>query len=150
MDVKQVQAGGILSKIIYAKVLSIHKADIWHHLQVECRDLDDGTTFYLEGAELIGTCLSGDHFDREVDVSLTKLAEEFTKVGTRPFTVTYIKKNGEVRTLRGRMLTPDNVLGRSTVLDFDVDKGSPLRQVDHRTLQSLVVSGVKYTVRRGK
>ena len=153
MDVKQVKVGGVLSKLIYAKVEAIEKKFTGSHpfsiLSVRCTDLEDGTTFWLEGEELIGTCMSADTYLNEVNVSLTEVVEKLMKAEARPFSVGFVKKNGEERVLRGRMVTPDGALGRSTVIDFDVMGGSPLRQVDHRTIKWLVMGNTKYIVKNG-
>lgn len=37
--------------------------------------------------------------------------------------------------------------GRSTVLDLNAPHGKNFRQVDHRTLNSLILKNVKYTVK---
>jgi len=153
MDVKQVQAGGIISKIIYARVEASDKKFTGSHpfsiLSVRCTDLEDGTTFWLEGEELIGTCMSADTYLNEVNASLTEVVEKLMKAETKPFSVGFVKKNGVERVLRGRMITPDGALGRSTVIDFDVVGGSPLRQVDHRTIKWLVMGNTKYIVKSG-
>ena len=59
-----------------------------------------------------------------------------------------MKQDGTERTLRGKLVKPEPLLGRSMVEDLDSDdKKNRLRQVDHRTINWLVVDGVKYTVK---
>jgi hypothetical protein len=150
MKATDIKAGEILSKILYARVQRVGRQTGFGQLHVACVDLDDGTEFFMEGEELLGTCLSATQYDHDEVVSLAELATEFVNVGTRPFTVTFRKKNGAERVLVGRMITPDTILGRSTVLDFEADTPSPLRQVDHRTITTLIVRGVRYMVKRGR
>ena len=60
---------------------------------------------------------------------------------------------GEPRTLRGRLLSVEAKLGRSQVFDLDIDKqvkgdwDSRQRQVDHRTINSIIVGDTKYVVK---
>ncbi|MCA8938755.1 MAG: hypothetical protein KDB07_03020 [Planctomycetes bacterium] len=51
---------------------------------------------------------------------------------------------GELRVLQGHMLKPEPLLGRSHVWDFE-SKG--IRLVDHRTVQWLILRGVKYELK---
>jgi len=39
-------------------------------------------------------------------------------------------------------------MGRSNVIDLLITTGSPTRQVDHRTLKSLILRDVKYTAKK--
>lgn len=149
MDAKKLAEGDIISKIIYAKVTKLDiKFTGFHAAQLvaECTDLDDGTQFWMEGEELIGTCLSTDVYESTIKLPLTELATTFTKVGTRPFTVGFIKQDGTERLLRGRMVRPDNVLGQSLVQDLDIQSigQNPLRTVDHRSIKFLIVSNTFY------
>jgi hypothetical protein len=55
---------------------------------------------------------------------------------------------GEERTLIGYLVSAEPKMGRSTVVDLNIPKGSHnLRQIDHRTLQSIVLKGIKYIVK---
>ncbi len=50
---------------------------------------------------------------------------------------------GEERVLNGYMLTSENTMGRT--LFYDLDAKAP-RWVDHRTITSLILKGIKYQV----
>jgi len=54
---------------------------------------------------------------------------------------------GEARSLIGYLIAAEPTLGRSRVCDIEVPHGQfAERLVDHRTLKSIIVKGVKYTV----
>jgi len=76
-----------------------------------------------------------------------KAAEILVNAYHRPLTVCFVKNDGTERTLRGRLVKPEPLLGRSTVEDLDVTNGNRLRLVDHRTIKWIVVDGTKYTVK---
>ena len=54
---------------------------------------------------------------------------------------------GEPRKLIGYMKRIDTGMGRSDVYDLEQPDGKNTRQVDHRTLRSLILMGTKYTVK---
>lgn len=57
---------------------------------------------------------------------------------------------GTNRTLVGYLVRSENGFGRSLVVDLEAEKGekkSNLRQVDHRTLNWLIVKNIKYIVK---
>ena len=54
---------------------------------------------------------------------------------------------GEHRSLVGYLVASEPTLGRSKVVDLDIPTGEPAeRLVDHRTLRSIIIRGVKYHV----
>lgn len=118
------------------------------------RDLHRETDFSITGMKLIKECLSADEYETTEKVTLTTLAQKLSEVGHRPFTVVFTKANGEERTLRGQMVKVETGLGRSEVIDFDLDNNpkkdfdTRVRQVDHRTLKSLIVDNVKYIIKK--
>lgn len=114
------------------------------HLSVQ--DIDNNSNFSVNGSELIESALSADYFAEEEKVTKTHLAEILINSSNRPFTVCFDKADGTERTLRGRLIAPEPLLGRSTVEDLDVETGNRMRLVDHRTLKWMVVDGVKYIV----
>jgi hypothetical protein len=54
---------------------------------------------------------------------------------------------GMPRKLIGRMKQLENGMGRSEVYDLELPPKNNVRQVDHRTIKSLILMGVKYTVK---
>jgi hypothetical protein len=133
----------IVARTIYAKITSIAPG----HTEMLCDDLIHGGNFRVVGGELIESFSSADTYESEESLTKTALAEKLVSAGPLPFTVCFIKSKGVERVLRGRLLEHENLLGRSLVHDFDVTKGPPLREVDHRSLKWLIVNGVKYTLK---
>jgi len=108
----------------------------------------DGTGgFSVTGAQLIENAYSADQFHEEVKVTKTKAAEILISAYNRPFTVCFDKQDGTERKLRGRLVEPEPLLGRSHVEDLDIKTGHKLRLVDHRTIKWLILEGVKYVVK---
>lgn len=111
-------------------------------------DLDDGgNEIVVDGTELIQKSYSADRYEDEVKEARTRVAEVLIHSHNRPFTVCYDKQDGTERTLRGRLIKPEPLLGRSLVEDLDVDGDHRERLVDHRTLKWLIVDGVKHVVK---
>lgn len=136
-DINKVNNGDLMCFPYWGKVLSTSSD------QIHVEGLD-GKSFYVQGVELINKSFSADQFDIEKTVSKTTLAEIFTTSHNVPFTICFKKANGKERVLRGRYLRHEPLMGRSYVEDLDITSGSPLRQVDHRSIKYLVVHGVKY------
>lgn len=142
------------------------------------KDVDRGDTFDVIGRTLWNTAYSADQFAKEEKVTKTKLAELFFHVGNMPFTVNFNKQpkssdildqlfsgeirvskaeakkllKGEERTLRGYAVSHESGLGRSMVIDVDIQKTDAsydprLRQVDRRTINWLIVNNVKYVLK---
>lgn len=142
--------GDIIRLVYYAKVGDARNRELR-----DCQDLERGFGFNVNGEPLIESATSADQFEKTKKVSRTELIEIFNSVREHAFTVTFKKAKGELRVLRGYMLKPENGFGRSNVIDLDIEKvdsknghDNRMRQVDHRTLQSLVVEGVKYEVKK--
>lgn len=113
--------------------------------RLEIFDVDREEIFLVEGNSLIEASASADQFQETEILSRTKIAEILVTAFNRPFSVNFVKQNGEERTLRGRLVNSEHLMGRSMVEDLDVDADSHrLRQVDHRTINWLIVDGVKY------
>jgi len=140
-----VRNGDIMSFIYWGKVESVEE----HRNRVVVQDLDDPDekTFAVIGRELIDNAASADRFDKVVRVNKTKAAEMLVNSHGKPFTVVFTKANGTRRTLRGRLVMPEPLLGRSLVEDLDKHDESRVRQVDHRTIETLIIDNVKYIVK---
>jgi len=139
-----IKAGDVLAIIHYAKVKgSQNDGD---ELLVE--DVDyPGKVIRVQGKELVARALSADHFEEEVKLTKMQAAEILIESHNKPFTVNFVKVDGQERTLRGRLIRPEPLLGRSMVEDLDEVTSNKLRQVDHRTINWLIVEGVKYVVK---
>lgn len=135
------EVGNIISLTKYAKVNG-NMGDV-----LSVTDLHSGTNFQIIGKELQESCMSADKSGEVQKVSKTELAEKLVESYGRPFTVVFEKADGEVRTLRGRLLSSESILGRSIVEDLDQPDGKRIRLVDHRTLSSLVIDNIKFVLK---
>ena len=116
--------------------------------RIDVTDVDRGESFFVNGKALIEASFSADRYDEVKKVTKTQAAEILVSSHNRPFTVSFEKVDGTKRTLRGRLIQPEPLLGRSMVEDLDIDNGKHrLRQVDHRTIQSLIVDNIMYVVK---
>lgn len=111
--------------------------------------LDGVGRFEVRGANLVSSGSSADFVAEERKVSRTDVADALVSSAGKPFTVCFIKKDGEERILKGRFIRQDRLMGRSLVEDMQrsAEDSDPIRQVCHRTLQWLICDGVKYIVK---
>jgi len=47
------------------------------------------------------------------------------------------------------LVEAENMLGRSTVIDLSAKTENKFRQVDHRTIEWLIIKNVKYVLKKG-
>lgn len=142
MEFKKVKVGEVLSSTMYLTVVAVDKDSI------KVKD-SIGQTFTIKGPKLIEESMSSaDQFSKEEKVSMTRMAEVLTQAGDTAFTVVFVKQDGTERVLVGKLVDTENLLGRSNVIDLQVKQGTNLRQVDHRTIKSLIIKGVKYTIKK--
>jgi hypothetical protein len=146
VKVDKVKEGDLMAFTYYGKIA--HKDTEWNNIPVVQVKGVAGSpdSFQVRGKELIESALSADQFSAEEKVSKTKAAEILSTAYNRPFTVCFDKQDGEERVLRGRLVEPEPLLGRSHVEDLDITEGHRLRLVDHRTIRWIIVNCVKYTV----
>lgn len=143
-DPAQIKAGDLLAVIHYAKVTTSNRNG--EELFIE--DVDSpGKIIRVQGKELVERALSADQSQEEIKVTKMQAAEILIESHNKPFTVNFVKADGNERTLRGRLIRPEPLLGRSMVEDLDEPTSNKLRQVDHRTINWLIVEGVKYIVK---
>lgn len=143
---EKIETGDLMAFIYWTRVRKITGNGSSQVLEVE--DLDNGNDpIRIHSKELIEKSFSADQFYKEEKVNKTRAAEVLVHSVNRPFTVSFQKTDGEERVLRGRLVKPEPLLGRSMVEDLDVKGVNRLRQVDHRTINYLIVDGVKYTVK---
>lgn len=147
LNFSKIKSGDILAIVQYVKVKEV----IPKHFAFlgESRDMDFGKPIQYSGKDMIEAGYSSDQYEEEVKIGKIAAAEILVSSYNRPFTVCYEKADGTPRTLRGRLVKPEPVMGRSMVedLDLEITEKNRLRQVDHRTISFLIVDGVKYTVK---
>jgi len=142
---KDVKIGDLLLFAYYSKVEN--KTANGEHLTL--KNIDNGMDFEVHGSQLIETAYPADQFKEETSVNGTEMAELLTKSYNRPFTVTFVKANGEERTLRGRLVSIDTLRGYSLVEDLDIPyTENRFRKIDHRELISFITNGKKYTLKK--
>jgi hypothetical protein len=90
---------------------------------------------------------SANQFSKTEKVSRSVLAEILTNLGDQVFTINFDKQDGSNRTMVGYKLSTENLMGRVNVHDLEVTTGHPIRQVDLRTTQYLIVNDTKYQVK---
>lgn len=138
-----IKVGEIISFTYYTKVKTIDSASsiVVKDLYSKSKDPLIG----IRGLELVENCFSADQYATEVKSTKTEMAEKLIYSSNRPFTVCFEKADGTERTLRGRLISHESLLGRSMVEDLDIEEGYRTRLVDHRTIRSLILNNVKYT-----
>jgi len=141
-DRKVVKRGDLMAFIYYAKVDEVNGDEL------KVTDVDHNKVFEVHGDSLIQSALSADQFSSTKRITKTKAAEILISSPNRPLSVCFEKADGTERILRGRLVKPEPLLGRSMVEDLDISSSHRLRQVDHRTIRWLIVDGTKYTVRQ--
>lgn len=154
VNFKDVQKDDLMALVTFVKVTAksgSSNATMFSAPRIKVRTTDSVTPadFDVEGQELIEQMFSADRFETTEELSKTQLAEKLVSSYNVPFTVEFEKADGNLRKLRGRLVHPEPLLGRSKVedLDLNVKPMSNLRLVDHRTIQSLIVNGVKYILK---
>ena len=141
----QIKIGDLMAIVHYVKIKNV----IPHNYELHTEDVDlPDHRMRIQGKELLEHAFSADQYIEEVKVNKTQAAEILINSLNRPFTVSFEKADGSLRTLRGRLIAPEPLLGRSMVEDLDVTDDHKLRQVDHRTINWIIVQGTKYVVIR--
>lgn len=139
---KNVRAGDIMLVPYWVSVERVRRSGD----SITVRHLHNSEPFDINGASLVAQCFSAGIGEKREEITRTEMVRKLLASKNLPFTVVFEKKDGSIRTLRGRLLDTENEFGRSTVHDFDAADGQP-RQVDHRTLESLIVDNVHYTLK---
>ena len=55
---------------------------------------------------------------------------------------------GKLTTISGFLVKAEEKLGRSTIIELSADYGKGWRQVDHRTVEELIIKNTKYTLKK--
>lgn len=141
-EMNKVEKGHLMAFTYYVKVESVQSD------QLIVADLDNNNSvIQITGRELIERSFSADQYSEEEKISKTRAAELLVSSHNRPLSVSFMKTDGTERVIRGRLVRPEPLLGRSMVEDLDKTGKDRLRQVDHRTINWLIVDGVKYYVK---
>ncbi len=140
LHLENIEKNHLMAFVYYVKVKSL-KNDM---LVVE--NVDEKQEFTVSGKSLIESSFSADCFEQEIKESKTRIAEILVHSANLPLTVCFDKSDGQERILRGRLIRPEPLLGRSMVEDLDITGDNRVRQVDHRTLKWLIVGNIKYIV----
>lgn len=116
--------------------------------EVVVKDVDDKTAFKIIGKDMVGTLKSASLFNKEEKKTLMQLAEIVSTSFNTPMTVNFDKQDGTNRTMVGRIMSSEPLLGRSYMEDLECTEAHRLRQVDHRTIKFAIVNGVKYVLKK--
>lgn len=141
IEIKSAKPGERLSYTSYFQILSVNKRT--GSMVVEDQH---GQELTIAGKEFIETNMkSAAQYSTTEKLGKNALAEKLFTAGDAIMQVKFKKQDGKNRTLVGYFMSQDTNLGRSNMTDLEITKGHNLRQVDHRTLQEVIVNGVRYT-----
>lgn len=113
---------------------------------LKVKDVEKELEFYIRGNSLLNTTLSADFSSSSKKLNKTEIVEVLLNSHGKIFKVEFEKQDGSTRVLRGYLAKSEPLLGRSYCVDLDVTDKNKLRLVDHRTIHSLILEGVKYYV----
>ena len=115
--------------------------------RLEVQDVDGGMSFQVVG-EVQKSLTSADRYSTTEEISKTKAVHMLKHANNKPFTVCFVKASGQERRLRGRFIGIDKSdLGYIDVEDLDKPHGeNRFRMVDCRTIKSIIMDDVFYTV----
>lgn len=144
IDPSRVKKGDLMALTYWTRVNQVNGLN-----ELILDNLDEGTDqIRMVGRELIMSSRSADQYSETQKVSRSEIARTLIESTNCLFTVCFDKDDGTERVLRGRLVRPEALLGRSMVEDLDVaEKKNRIRLVDHRTLKWLIVDGVKYELK---
>lgn len=138
--INQVQSGNVMAFINWVEVVNVNVAKE----ELLVKDLDTKQEFVVRGKSLVESGFSADTFSKVQGITKTEAAEILISHKNTPMTVVFVKVNGQSRTMRCKWLHQETLMGRSMVYEF----GFGVKQIDHRTIQSIIVDDVKYTVKK--
>lgn len=142
----EIKKGDIVADITFLKVKSI--GDTFFGDSIQVTNLDNGMDFEIRGKELIETVQSADRYNLTQPVTRTEMAEILSRSYNTVFTVKFEKTDGTQRTLRGRLIDSEPLMGRVKVEDLDIQGDNRFRLVDNRTLSELIVGGTQYVLKK--
>ena len=142
VNTNDIQKDNLMTFTYFVKVIDVKQ----NGTQLIVEDVDNKQQIKINGKDIIENASSADLYSEEIKSNKTTIAGILTSLYNKPFKVSFEKSNGDERVLRGRLIHPEPLLGRSMVEDLDVSSDNNVRQVDHRTIKWLIVDGVKYVV----
>lgn len=144
MELNKTQKGDMISFTNFAKIVSVDKNG--NSITVEDTN---GDVFDIQGKDLIQKADSAGQFAKQEKVNKKEMAETLLNARDSVFTVHFEKADGNMRTLVGRLLESENLMGRSNVIDLELPshEKNKMRQVDHRTIEWMILRGIKYTTK---
>lgn len=142
MDFGNIRVGEKISYTDYLTVQSVNSRDN----SIVVKNVA-GQEFTVKGRTLVESMNSGSQYTTTEKISRTQMVEKLESAGDKVFTVVFDKADGEERTLTGHLVSLEPKMGRSQVRDLNISGSNPLRLVDHRTLKSLILNGIKYVAK---
>jgi len=142
LKLNSLQEGEKLSFTQYLTVVSVDKTEG----SIIASKPDGGHIKFL-GTEMIESMYSNSQYEKTIKAGKHELASVIQKAGDKIFTVCYTKADKSERILTGHFVAAEPNLGRTQVIDLDVDpndKSEGLRLVDNREIKWVVLSGVRY------
>lgn len=168
---KNAEPGEWFSCVDYMKIINVGA----NHIGV---DMPQGPGYEVTRA-YIQQMNSSIHFNTELEVTRSEIAQKLQAAGDKAFTVVFHKKvtpeivatklegytntefeddkkvkklaadilTGELCTITGRLSKEGSKLGRSVVIDLNAPQNNNIRQVDHRTIECLVINKTKYVTK---
>lgn len=142
-DFSGIRVGDRMSMTYYLRVNNVNKVAG----SVDVTD-QNGNNFTIVGKSLIeNTIDSAGQYTNTVKITRTEMVDKLESAGDAVFTVNFDKQDNTNRTLIGHLVSSEPKMGRSNVVDLEVTTGHNGRQVDHRTLNWLILKGTRYTVK---
>lgn len=140
----KVRVGDIMAFTYWARV---QKTDSYLE-KIDLVNVDNDEEFSVRGRSLIQDSKSADQYTSSKTLPRRDVIDILIHSKLVPFTVRFRKKNGQIRVLRGRLIgVREANQGYIDVEDLENDSDDRFRQVDARTIEYVVVGGVKYSVR---
>lgn len=140
LSITKLKKGSIISTTLYMTVNSVNVKNG----EIIVTD-QHGRQLVTKGKEFIEKAFtSADQFTSTMKVSRTELIEYMLSAKDDVFTASFVKQDGTNRTMIAHLIGEETKMGRSLVMDLE--EGGP-KQIDHRTLNWVILNGVKYTVK---
>lgn len=138
------KVGDFVAVVRFCKVKTVDVAN----KTIEVSDIDDKLEFSMSGDDMLSTLKSASEFKKQEKKTLTELATIVSQSFNKPLSVCFEKADNTERTMIGRIVKAEPLLGRSYMEDSEIETGNRLRQVDHRTIKWVIVDGVKYSLKK--